>query len=115
MTGKIVADQSTPKPKAPEHFRDGPVKATVWTNERESGTYHTVEVSRSYKDRETGEWRDTAKFNAGHLTRLKAVIDRSANYIADQKRDPAKDREAYVQRQQEAIKPQKQPDQYRAR
>ena len=31
-------------------IRDGSIKATIWANFGEKGTFYTVEISRTYKD-----------------------------------------------------------------
>ena len=58
---------TTNKPAAT--LRDGRLKATIWKNTGEKGTYHRVDFSRSYQDAK-GDWHDSNRFSGTELLRL---------------------------------------------
>lgn len=99
----MTDDNSNAPDNRPQTFRDGPLKATIWENERENSTDHNVEFTRSYKDRETGEWKETRSFRQQHLSQLRALCERSFDYIDEQKRSRKQERDAYVQQQQAGL------------
>ena len=53
-------------------IRYGSIKATAWLNQGEHGEYHTVEVSRIYKD-SSGEWQRTSSFRLSDLPKVEKV------------------------------------------
>lgn len=58
---------NTPMPNQPlETLRDGRLKATLWENQGENGTYHTVCLAKVYEDRE-GKLQEKSSFSAGEL------------------------------------------------
>lgn len=57
----------------PVDVRIGAIKATIWTNESESGLWHSVNFSRLYKDGE--EWKNTGNFRRDDLLLLAKVVD----------------------------------------
>lgn len=68
-------EHDTPKRPA-DTLRDGAVKATIWPNEGDNGTYYATSLSRSYKDSE-GNTRDTNSFVGTDLLKV-AEIARGA-------------------------------------
>lgn len=62
-------------------LRDGSLKATIWRNEGEKGAYHTVNLSRTYKD-DQGNYHDTGSFRAQDMLGL-SELSRQAHYRAN--------------------------------
>ena len=53
------------KPGPVETLRDGFLKATIWSNEGENGTYFTIDFAKTYE--KDGELRDGRSFNGQDL------------------------------------------------
>lgn len=60
-------------------FRLGFVTATVWKN----GDFHNVVLSKSYKDGD--EYKDTDQLSAGDLLNAAKLLQRSEQFISEQK------------------------------
>ena len=62
------------------------VKATIWANNREESgrkvVRHSVRISKSYRDRQTGDWKDTDYYFANDLPRLTLVAQQAFEFIA---------------------------------
>ena len=59
-------------------FRSGAVSATVWENQRkDGGTYPSVKLSRSYRDKQTQDWKDPSSFSVNDLP-VVAILARKA-------------------------------------
>ena len=50
-------------------IRDGNIKASIWENQSEKGSFFTTPFSKTYEDKD-GNLRDTNGFNKGDLLRL---------------------------------------------
>ncbi|MEM1344782.1 MAG: hypothetical protein AAGI34_09415 [Pseudomonadota bacterium] len=50
-------------------MRDSALKATIWRNDGQNGAYHTVNLSRTYKDND-GQFHDTASFRVQDMLPL---------------------------------------------
>ena len=50
-------------------IRDGNLKATIWENQGEKGTYFTTTLAKTYRD-QNGELRDTNVFTGNDLLRV---------------------------------------------
>lgn len=50
-------------------LRDGSLKATIWENRGENGTYYTTTLARTYEDK-NGKLRDTNSFGGTDLLRV---------------------------------------------
>ncbi|MEM8985430.1 MAG: hypothetical protein AAGC95_01795 [Pseudomonadota bacterium] len=57
-------------------LRDGALKATIWENHGENGSYFTTTLARTYEDK-NGKLRDTHSFGGTDLLRV-AELARSA-------------------------------------
>ena len=73
------------KPPSKE-FRAKGVRAAIWANEREEQgrliVTHSVKIKNSYRDRQTGEWKDTDNYFADDLPALTLVAERAYEFIA---------------------------------
>ena len=59
-------------------FRSGAVSATVWENQRkDGGTYPSVKLARSYRDKQTQDWKETSSFSVNDLP-VVAILARKA-------------------------------------
>jgi hypothetical protein len=66
-------------------FRSGQVKASIWENEREfdgqKRMTYSVTVVRSYKEKDSDEWKDTNGYNADNLADLESVAQESRRFL----------------------------------
>ena len=70
------------EPKRPVHeVRLGRIKAAVWENETETGTRHSVTITRLYKAEGDPTWKTTTSFNRDDLPLVAKVADMAHTYI----------------------------------
>ncbi|MEM8759768.1 MAG: hypothetical protein AAGE83_05505 [Pseudomonadota bacterium] len=89
------SNDDTTKNRPADTLRDGSLKATIWRNESEKGPYHTVNLSRTYKD-EQGTFHDSQSFRAKDMLPL-SELSRQAHYRAGDL-----NREAFKEQRREA-------------
>ena len=69
-----------------KQFKAAGMKAAIWRNEREEDgrtvVRHSVRISKSYRDRQTGDWKETDYYYANDLPRLVLVAQQAFEYIA---------------------------------
>ena len=64
-----------------ETKRAGAIKAAIWENQNEKGqTYHTVVLSRTYRDGQ-GDWKETNQLFTEHLPLARVVSDQAYAFI----------------------------------
>jgi hypothetical protein len=56
------------------------VTAHVWANDR----HYKVTITKSYREKETDEWKETDSLGAGDLMNAARVLQRCEDYISDQ-------------------------------
>jgi hypothetical protein len=61
-------------------YRLGAVTASVWANDR----HYNVTLTKSYREKETDEWKETDSLGHGDLRNAMRVLERAEDYIADQ-------------------------------
>lgn len=89
-----------------ETFRDGRLKATVWENAGENGTYHTVSLAKVYEDRD-GKLQETNSFSGSELLRVAELAREAHAFTRDLRRDMAVERQA--ERQADRTPPRSEP------
>lgn len=62
-----------------QSFRIGSVRAAVWAKQGENGTFHSVTITRTYKDGET--YKDTNSYSHLELLAVARVAEQAARYI----------------------------------
>ena len=66
--------------KRPVHeVRMGRIKAAIWENESDNGTFHNVAISRLYKDGD--DWKDSTSFGREDLPLVMKVADQAHTWI----------------------------------
>ena len=50
-------------------LRDGPLKATIWKQNSEKGTFYRVNFTRGYRDKD-GNWQDSDSFSGAELLQI---------------------------------------------
>lgn len=75
-------DKQQTKKRPVEEFRIGRVRAAIWENETENGTFYNVTLSRLYKD--GNEWKDSSSFGRDDLPLVAKVCDQVHTWIFEQ-------------------------------
>ena len=85
---KTQAAPQEPAKQRPAHeIRLGRIKATIWANQNDNGTWYNVPVSRSYKDGD--EWKSSSSFGRDELLTVAKVADLANSWIHGQAQAPA--------------------------
>lgn len=75
-------DKQQTKKRPVEEIRIGRVRAAIWENETENGTFYNVTLSRLYKD--GNEWKDSSSFGRDDLPLVAKVCDQVHTWIFEQ-------------------------------
>jgi hypothetical protein len=67
--------------KPVHEVRLGKIKAAVWANDAQHGTWYNVTVSRLYRDGE--DWKSTESFGRDDIPVLIKVLDRAHDLMFD--------------------------------
>ncbi|MEO1193306.1 MAG: hypothetical protein AAFY02_16205 [Pseudomonadota bacterium] len=105
-------DKTTGPNKPIETLRDGRLKATVWENKNEKGSYHTVSLAKVYEDR-NGKLQETNSFSAGELLRIAELARESHGHIRDMRREHAVERSVTPKPEAEASAHESRPPRFR--
>ena len=62
--------------KPTETLRDGQLKATIWEQQGEKGTFYRVTLLRSYTD-DQGKWQETNSFTGSDLLKISRLAERA--------------------------------------
>ena len=65
-----------------ETLRDGSLKATIWSNFGEKGTFYTVNLTRTYKG-DGGNYHDSDSFSGSELLRIAHLATRAYDRVGD--------------------------------
>jgi hypothetical protein len=68
--------------KPEQTFKLGSAQASIFQNDGEQGSFHTVTIQRRYKDGD--EWKSLNSFTATQLANAIAISQRALAYILDQ-------------------------------
>ena len=79
--------------KPVETLRDGALKATIWRNQGKDGDFYTTTLSRTYQDKETGQYRDSHSFASNEMLRVAELSRRSHNRVIAIKREAAREKD----------------------
>ena len=71
--------EQTSKNKPVHEIRLGRIKAAIWSNESESGTWHNVTLRRLYQL--DGKWKETDSFGRDDLPLLEKVVAKAHDWI----------------------------------
>jgi len=77
-----VASQDSAKQRPAHEIRLGRIKATIWANQHDNGTWYNVTLSRNFKDGE--EWKSSNSFGRDELLSVAKVADLANSWIHDQ-------------------------------
>ena len=82
-----AAAQENGKQRPAHEIRLGRIKATIWANQGDNGTWYNVNLSRSYKDGD--EWKSSTSFGRDELLTVAKVADLAHSWIHGQAQAPA--------------------------
>lgn len=63
-------------------LRHRSIKATIWRNETEKGPMFNITISRSYRDKTSGEWRDTHSIGYDDLMNVAALMYEAHAFVS---------------------------------
>lgn len=72
---------TTSNAKPASTIRDGAIKATIWRNQGEKGDFHSVRITRTWKD-EQGNYHDSDRFTGAELLRVAHVATKAYEQLA---------------------------------
>jgi hypothetical protein len=72
--------------------RDGTLKIAMWKNESEKGPWYQSSIRNAYKDKATGEWKDTDNLDEDDLLKLIQLAQEAYASIRSDKRAHAMSR-----------------------
>ena len=79
---KTPAAPEEPAKQRPAHeIRLGRIKATIWGNQNDNGTWYNVTLSRSYTDGD--EWKSSTSFGRDELLTVAKVADLANSWICE--------------------------------
>src|SRR4029077_16067089 len=82
--GDVAPSQAVEEKQQPvQAVRLRNIRAAVWANRNDGGTYYTVTFSRSYRDQE-GNWHTTESFERDALLHPAKAADVPHSWIWDQ-------------------------------
>ena len=74
-------------------FRAGTIAATIWKNSHEkdgrSFEVHSISFERSYKDKDSDEWKTTSSLRAMDLPKAVVVLNKAYEYLVLNNQLPA--------------------------
>jgi len=78
-------DQNVSSNQPEAKFNAGAVSATIWKNEfsgkdGQKGSYHTVSLQRSYKDKQ-GNWQNTSSLRINDLPKAQLVLAKAYEFL----------------------------------
>lgn len=73
---------STQNNKPVDTIRDGDLKATIWKNLGENGSFYSVDFSRTYQDAQ-GTYHDSHSFSGSEPLRLARLANLAYDAIAE--------------------------------
>ena len=85
------ASQESPKQRPVHEIRLGRIRAAIWANQNDNGTWYNVTFSRSYKDGD--EWRSSASFGRDELLTLSKVADLANSWIHERSQSNGRESE----------------------
>ena len=78
---KMAEKQKTEEKTKPVHnIRAGSVKASIWENKTDKGSFFSVSIQRSYKDAD-GQWQNSDSYPLNDLQKLALVAQKSFEWI----------------------------------
>lgn len=87
---------SEPKQRPADTLRDGPLKATIWERNTETGSMFNTKLSRSYQDKE-GNFKETDSFRSRDMLAVGELSRAAHSRISELKQQRAAARKEAAQ------------------
>jgi len=78
-------EQTTSSARPVKTFKQGGVEVSVWRNPREKGDMYNTTIRNSYKDNDSGEWKETSSFSPTDLAVLSQLSGQAFQAITELK------------------------------
>ena len=72
-----------PNIKPVAKLRQGRITADIWRNDSEQGARFSVTFTRSYRSKESGEWKTTNSYGRDDLLLLSKLADQAHSKISE--------------------------------
>jgi hypothetical protein len=89
------------KQRPAHEVRLGRIKATIWANQGDKGTWYNVTLSRSYKDGD--EWKSSTSFGRDELLTVAKAADLANTWIHNQSQTQNGNGDGAHEREEEQI------------
>lgn len=73
-------EQYTDSNKPEAKFSAGAVSATIWSNASDHGSFSTISLVRTYKDKD-GQWKTTTTMRINDLPKAHLVLTKAYDYL----------------------------------
>ena len=71
-----------PKTQPAHQIRSRSVKAALWKNETDKGTFYNITLERLYKDGEV--WKSASSFGIGDISDIESVLKQAREWVQAQ-------------------------------
>jgi hypothetical protein len=78
-------EQTTSSARPVKTFKQGGVEVSVWRNPGEKGDMYNTTIRNSYKDNDSGEWKETSSFSPTDLAVLSQLSGQAFQAITELK------------------------------
>ena len=62
-------------------LKSGRIQAAIWENHSDPGPFYNVTVSRSYKDKDNDEWKNSDSFGRDDLLVVSQLLGQAYTFI----------------------------------
>ena len=67
--------------KIAKKINSGVIEVTIWNNEKDNKTFHSVSINKRYKTKE-GSWKNTSSFSESDLPRASLALQKAYEFLA---------------------------------
>jgi hypothetical protein len=78
-------EQTTSSARPVKTFKQGGVEVSVWRNPGEKGDMYNTTIRNSYKDNDSGEWKETSSFSPTDLAVVSQLSSQAFQAITELK------------------------------
>lgn len=65
--------------------RLGQIKVTVWANKKDGKLLYSTSITKSYKDKETGDWKESSSYSRDDLPKIQELTRQAYVFICTPK------------------------------
>jgi len=84
MNEKVGGNKTMTEKNRPVHeIRIASIRAAIWRNGNNGKIWHSVSITRRYREKEGGEWRDSNSFaGLGDLAHVQLAVELAIEWLA---------------------------------